>query len=202
MNKLKKKTIKSSSCVNYWAIGCITVLVAVLFWCLAIISAKCFNFVITNEQIIASIAGILATFVVISNIVQVEAIKREFEGKVAELDDKLEKVRNLRVSNAVSLEVFERAKNNWESRKLASRMFSSKNSTFSVISADPPYGDGKIHSTAKWAIDEDEHIFFYDKDDSERTPIKGIMMVDELGYEQDEVEILLKIYQKGVESHE
>jgi hypothetical protein len=54
---------------------------SIIFWILAIVSAKCFGFWINNEIVIITIIGILATFIVVGNYAQIKEIEGKFERK-------------------------------------------------------------------------------------------------------------------------
>jgi len=77
-NKNCRENKCNNSCV-FVKILAIVICAAVVFWLLACVSAKCLGFYIGNDQIIVTLLGILATFVVVSNYAQVENIKRDIE---------------------------------------------------------------------------------------------------------------------------
>jgi hypothetical protein len=68
----------SGNKLNYMKILGITIFSAIVFWFLAVLSYKFFKFEISSTNVILTLVGILATFIVISNYLQVKEIKDEF----------------------------------------------------------------------------------------------------------------------------
>jgi hypothetical protein len=62
---------------------------AAAFWFLAVISYKYFGFALDAKNVVLTLVGILATFVVVSNYMQVQEVKKEFESKVGETRKKI-----------------------------------------------------------------------------------------------------------------
>jgi len=63
---------------------------AIAFWFLAVLAYECFNFGVIDEKgIILSLVGILATFVVVSNYMQLKEIKSEFSLQINEIERKI-----------------------------------------------------------------------------------------------------------------
>lgn len=152
---------------------------------------------LTIDDRMVSFIGILATFVVINNYSQVQDIKNECEMKIQELNNKIGIVEAIKVNGKISLNDINSAENKWEAKTLAIRLLKNPNNTFSVITPDPPIGDGKPHDKAKWKLNELDDVVFYDADDTNQKPIENIMLVDELEYYKNEVNILVKIYKNS-----
>lgn len=73
---------------TFFKIFGITIGAAIVFWGLAILAAKYCKFeVVDNDRIILTLVGILATFVVISNYMQVKEVKDEFSSQVKVVKD-------------------------------------------------------------------------------------------------------------------
>lgn len=64
--------------------GCIAS--AFIFWVIAVFAAKYYSFYVSHDNIILTMVGILATFVVVSNYVQIADIRKEFNIRVSELE--------------------------------------------------------------------------------------------------------------------
>ena len=69
-----------------------------LFWALAILSHVCFGFSIIPTDIILTFVGAIATFIVISNYLQIHETENKFEQKVEEMklsfDEKTEELKS------------------------------------------------------------------------------------------------------------
>ncbi|MCL2596225.1 MAG: hypothetical protein FWD66_00890 [Paludibacter sp.] len=77
---------------NNWFYGKILgiiILSALILWGLAIVALKYFNLNLTEHglEIILTFIGILATFIVVSNYMQVKDIDRKFENRITELNN-------------------------------------------------------------------------------------------------------------------
>jgi hypothetical protein len=75
----------------YLGIFGVIVVCAFIFWFLAVISYKYFGFALSPDNVVVTFVGILATFVVVSNYMQVLEIKKEFETKISGMESKYEK---------------------------------------------------------------------------------------------------------------
>lgn len=74
---------------NWVTILLICIAFAVLFWLGAIIVANYFGFVITDQNVILTFVGILATFIIISNYEQVQTIEKQTNEQIKKLENKL-----------------------------------------------------------------------------------------------------------------
>ncbi|MDR1417262.1 MAG: hypothetical protein LBJ57_07600 [Prevotellaceae bacterium] len=77
---------------NKWSfliIFAVVVACAVVFWALAIVAYKCFSFALEPTNVILTLVGILATFVVVSNYMQVRDVKDEFGKEVQKIRSEL-----------------------------------------------------------------------------------------------------------------
>jgi hypothetical protein len=68
----------------YLEIFLVIVICAFIFWFLAVMSYTCFGFALSPDNVVVTLVGILATFVVISNYMQVRDVKGEFESKLGD----------------------------------------------------------------------------------------------------------------------
>jgi hypothetical protein len=76
--KLDSAIPKKENKLYYIKVFGVTIVSAIVFWGLAILSYKFFGFEINATNIVLTLVGILATFVVISNYLQVKEVKDEF----------------------------------------------------------------------------------------------------------------------------
>ena len=179
---------------NYCLILLVIVSSAIVFWGLAVISAKCFGFVLTNDQIVSTIIGILATFVVVSNYIQVQEVKRDLELKIEELKVQQTNIENVRETDERYFQLWSEAVSDKVSVTLATHLLENPNQEFNVVTADTPERNGETLN-AKWRFSADNKLEFYTMDDSQKT-LKHIMMVDDYEYNRKYVECLLKILLK------
>ena len=189
-NKSKQKN-SSARGINYWAILGISVAVAIIFWVLAFIATHFFNFCLTNDQIVATIAGVLATFVVVGNYAQVQEIRHDFEKKVDELKLQQTEITKSQTENKNLVQVWNEARSDAESLTIAYRLLKNPNKEVSVVTADTPYKLGKTQK-ALWRMTKDEKLEFYTTANPTKK-IDDILMVDELDYNGKYVETLLKL---------
>ena len=68
---------------------------AVIFWILAVLAYKFFNVGFTLEATVITFIGILATFVVVSNYLQVKEIKEDLSQKITEANESLKSTNEL-----------------------------------------------------------------------------------------------------------
>jgi flagellar basal body-associated protein FliL len=77
----------------YVKILCVVILCAIVFWALAVCAYQWFGFnVIEAQDIVLTLVGILATFVVISNYAQVQTIKQDFEKNISDIERNCKKL--------------------------------------------------------------------------------------------------------------
>jgi hypothetical protein len=87
----KEDNVSNSKQKNEWmriylTIFAIVLCGAIVFWVLAVIAYECFGFAsIAPTNIILTAVGIAATFVVVSNYIQIKEIEDKFERKVKEV---------------------------------------------------------------------------------------------------------------------
>ena len=75
---------------GYIGILAVITLFAVAFFGLAILANNCWNFGIAYDPVVLAFVGILATFVVVSNYIQVKDIQRDFDMKIDKLNKLVE----------------------------------------------------------------------------------------------------------------
>lgn len=78
--------IKKHNCF-YIKIFCTILLGSIAFWALAILAHKLFQFTLSQDSIVLTLVGILATFVVVSNYAQVKEVENQFENKINEVKE-------------------------------------------------------------------------------------------------------------------
>jgi len=75
---------------HYWWLLGIILSSAFLFWVLAVIAYKYFDFGIIDEKgIVLTLIGVLATFIVVSNYMQVKEIENKFNKQIYETNKKI-----------------------------------------------------------------------------------------------------------------
>lgn len=84
------ETNKCLNTVKYIAKTVICSAVALALWAGVIALVKCLNLEITDQNIILSFIGILATFIVISNYEQVQSIEKKTQKQVDDLKEEME----------------------------------------------------------------------------------------------------------------
>lgn len=75
---------------KWFVILLISIFVVAVFWVGVFISARCFDFEISDQNIILTFVGILATFIVISNYEQVQSIEKKTQKQVDDLKGEME----------------------------------------------------------------------------------------------------------------
>jgi len=84
---------------NTYKLLCCIVLLAIVFFLFAILLNKWLNFGLSDDSVVITFIGILATFVVVSNYMQVKDIQSEFEKKTNDLqrdfDKKIADIQNI-----------------------------------------------------------------------------------------------------------
>ena len=75
---------------KWFVILLISIFVVAVFWVGVFISARCFDFEISDQNIILTFVGILATFIVISNYEQVQSIEKKTQKQVDDLKEEME----------------------------------------------------------------------------------------------------------------
>lgn len=77
---------------SYAKIFLITLFSAILFWFLAVISYKFFGFEINSTNIVLTLVGIIATFIVISNYLQIYEMKSDLNNYYENVDTNIKKI--------------------------------------------------------------------------------------------------------------
>jgi cell division protein ZapA (FtsZ GTPase activity inhibitor) len=77
---------------------------AFVFFGLAIVLQRCFDFGISDDSVVIAFIGILATFVVVSNYMQVKSIQDNFATKSNKLENELKKVRGNFTAKSAKIE--------------------------------------------------------------------------------------------------
>jgi hypothetical protein len=94
-----EKKRKGRKWITYLGIFAVILIGSVIFWLLAILTKEFFDIWITNENIIITLIGVLATFVVVSNYIQVKEVKDEFLAKITSTKSDFEKMINNKMTD-------------------------------------------------------------------------------------------------------
>ena len=81
----KMENIKTER-YSYWMLLLKIFGFSVLFFVIAVLLKKIFDFEISNDSIVITFVGIMATFIVISNYLQVKEVKDKFDINIKELN--------------------------------------------------------------------------------------------------------------------
>lgn len=84
---------------DYWKLLGVLIFASFVFWVFAVVALKCFDVAIELDNVILTLVGILATFVVVGNYMQVKEVKDEFNGKVEKEVEKAVKEANVLTSS-------------------------------------------------------------------------------------------------------
>ena len=105
---------KNKGETNYICLFLIISSIAFVFWILSIGTIIFFNLTISLESTVLTFVGILATFVVVSNYMQVQDVKREFSNEVKKMnndfEEKLEKI-NEKINEINQTKIYVEQKN-------------------------------------------------------------------------------------------
>ena len=145
---------------------------------------------INNNMV--SFIGIIATFIVISNVAQVQEIKHEMDSRINALEKTAQKIDNHQVQTDIqNKKILHDALEHKESVQLAMKLLESPTSTFSVHTYDTPIKEGRSYK-AMWRLNNGMLIFYEpDKDDY---VISNIMIIEDTEYNHQYIETLVRYY--------
>ena len=92
-----KSIISQTTKIKWWFYAIVFAIIvagAIGFWVLAVVSYRYFGFALDANNVVVTLVGILATFVVVGNYLQVQDVKREFGVKVSGVEIKMNALKN------------------------------------------------------------------------------------------------------------